>query len=358
MQGWSSAWRTVVLGIALLATPARAASTDCLGDAPVALGDAQAIRDTRTWIEAACPCADYDGSADRDRRAYKRCAKSIVKSLVDTGALRAACSGKVKRLTFKSVCGYASSRSAAVCTHETLATGAVTCSIALPGTSCRDTTGVDDATRCTGYTHCIDAADTNGDLRIAAPGDTGGCASTPIPTPRPTATPAAYATGALGKQLFDLVNQYRVANGKPAHPYSRTMGITAAAHVSDLARHPEIDSGACIPHSWSSYGGLLWTGCCYTIDAAQADCMWSKPRQLSAGLGLQHYTGNGYEIALRAFEGVTPQQVIEAFVNSPPHRAVMLSSGGWQFLDTNPTMGAAILGKYAVVWFGDATDPN
>ncbi len=45
---------------------------------------------------------------------------------------------------------------------------------------------------CTGHTHCIDAADTNDDLVIAAPGDGGQCAAaaTPTPTgPRPTATP-------------------------------------------------------------------------------------------------------------------------------------------------------------------------
>lgn len=359
MAGGARALRMIVLGVALLAVaPARAASTACLGDAPIALGDAQAIRNVRAWIDAVCPCADYDGSAGLDRRAYKRCAKSLVKTFVAGGSLRAECGGKVKRLTFKSTCGYPRSRSAAVCTHEALATGAVTCSIALPGAACRDTAGVDDATRCAGYTHCIDAADTNGDLRIAAPGDSGGCGRAPSPTPRPTATPSPYATGALGKQLFDLVNHYRTARGKPAHPFSRTMGTTAAAHVSDLALHPQIDSGVCIPHSWSNFGGLLWTGCCYTIDAAQADCMWSKPRQISAGLGMQHYQGNGYEIALRGFEGITPQQVMDAFINSPPHQAVMLSSGGWQFLDTHPAMGAAMLGKYAVVWFGDATDPN
>jgi hypothetical protein len=136
------------------------------------------------------------------------------------------------------------------------------------------------------------------------------------------------------------------------------MGMTAAAHVSDLALHPETDSGACIPHSWSRFGGSLWTGCCYTIDAAQADCMWSKPRQLSAGLGMINYTGNGYEIALRGFEGMTPAQVLEAFVNSAPHRDVLLSTGGWGFLDAHPAMGAAIKGKYGVVWFGDATDLN
>jgi hypothetical protein len=35
----------------------------------------------------------------------------------------------------------------------------------------------------------------------------------------------------------------------------------------------------------------------------------------------------------------------------------MLSTDGWEFLDAHPAMGAAMLGKYSVVWFGDATDP-
>ena len=360
MRGWWNGWRAVLLASALLFTgpAAQAASTDCLGTAAVAIGDAAAIRTVRTAIGAFCPCEDYDGSPDLDRRAYKRCAKDVIATLVTAGALREECTTKVKRFSFKSTCGYANSRGATVCVHEALQTGDVSCSIELPGTACHDVAGVDNATRCTAHTHCIDAADTSGDLRIAAPADTGGCAPGPTATPRPTATPAPVATGALGKRLFDLLNQYRAKNGKAAHPYSRTMGATAAAHVLDLQQHPEIDSGVCIPHSWSRYGGLLWTGCCYTIDAAQADCMWRKPREISAGLGMINYTGNGYEIALRGFEGNTPEQVMEAFVNSPPHRAVMLSQSGWQFLDTHPAMGAAMLGKYSVVWFGDASDPN
>ena len=360
MAGWWHGARAALLAGMVLAasTGAHAASTTCLGDAPVALGDPAAIRVVRTAIEAFCPCDTYDGSAGFERRAYKRCAKGVIKALVNAGTMRPECSTKAKRFTFKSTCGYPRSRNATVCTHEALATGAVTCSIEMPGTQCHDAAGVDDATRCTAHTHCIDAADTNGDLRIAAPGDTGRCAPAPTATPRPTSTPSPLATGALGKRLFDLVNQYRAANGRPAHPYSRTMGATAAAHVGDLVQHPSVDSGACIPHSWSNQGGLLWTGCCYTIDAAQADCMWRKPREISAGLGMVRYTGNGFEIALRGFEGNTPEQVMEAFVNSPAHRAVLLSTSGWEFLDAHPAMGAAMQGKYSVVWFGDATDPN
>ena len=173
-----------------------------------------------------------------------------------------------------------------------------------------------------------------------------------------TPTPNPLATGADGKRLAELLNAYRVANGKPAHPLSQTMMATAALHVADLKAHPEIDSGACVPHSWSNSGGLLWTGCCYTLDHAQADCMWRKPREISAGLGMIQYTGNGYEIALRGYEGNTPEDVLEAFTNSAPHRAVMLSTGGWEFLDAHPAMGAAMLGSYSVVWFGDASDAN
>lgn len=360
MRGWRAGWRAVLSVSALLlaGSTARATSTDCLGTDPVAIGDATAIRTVRGAIDAFCPCEGYDGSANFDRRAYKRCAKNVITTLITAGTMRAECKTKVKRLSFKSTCGYTPGRGATVCVHDNLQTGAVTCSIELPGSACHDVAGVDNATRCTAHTHCIDAADTNRDLRIASPGDSGGCAAIPKATPKPTATPSPYATGALGKRLFDLINQYRATNGLPGHPYSPTMGTTAAAHVLDLQQHPEIDSGVCIPHSWSKYGGLLWTGCCYTIDAAQADCMWSKPRQLSAGLGMAHYTGNGYEIALRGFEGNTPEQVVQAFINSAPHRDVLLSRNGWEFLDTHPEMGAAMLGKYSVVWFGDATDPN
>ena len=158
MRGRSNGWRAVLLASALLftapATCAQAASTDCLGTAAVALGDAVAIRTVRTAIDAFCPCEDYDGSIDLDRRAYKRCAKDVIATLVTAGALREECRTKAKRFSFKSTCGYASSRGATVCVHDALQTGDVSCSIELPGTACHDVAGVDNATRCPRRASC------------------------------------------------------------------------------------------------------------------------------------------------------------------------------------------------------------
>ncbi len=360
--------RPVVSGVVALAAlvalarPADAASTGCLGSAPVALGDAAGIVGTRLAIAAVCPCASFDGSAGHNRRAYRRCAKDAIDAMVGIGTLRAECRGKVRRMSAKSTCGFADGAGATVCLTKQLATGVIGCDVVAPASACRSTPGVEATRRCRAATHCIDAADTDGDLRIAAPGDTGTCtsASRPAPTatPRPSATPAPFATGPGGQRLAALINAYRVQNGKRAHPLSRTMMTVAGAHVADLTENPSIDSGRCVPHSWSRENGLLWSGCCYTVDHAQAGCMWDKPRELSAGLDMIQYTGNGYEIAMRGYDGNTPEQVLEAFVASPPHRAVILSASGWEFLDTAPAMGAAMRGKYSVVWFGDSRDPN
>jgi hypothetical protein len=354
--------RPVVLGVVAMAAlvagarPADAAATDCLGSAPVALGDAAGIIGARIAVDAFCPCTTFDGSAGKNRRAYRRCAKNAIDAMIGLGTLRAECRGKVVRMSARSTCGFAESADATVCLTEQLATGVLGCSVVAPASECRNTPGVEATRRCRAATHCIDAADSDGDLRIAAPGDTGSCA--PAATPTPSATPAPFATGPGGKRLAELINAYRVQNGRSAHPLSRTMMTVAGAHVADLTENPTIDSGSCVPHSWSRENGLLWSGCCYTVDHAQAGCMWDKPREISAGLDMIQYTGNGYEIALRGYEGNTPEQVLEAFVASPPHRAVILSTGGWEFLDTAPAMGAAMRGKYAVVWFGDARDAN
>jgi len=349
----------VVLGAAV----AGAATTSCLtGSAPQVANDPDAVRATRAAIAASCPCAKFDGVGDSGRHAYRRCATTIIDGMIDAGDLRAQCRGKVRRMASKSTCGFPVGTSAVVCLREDLTTGALSCAIRTPASTCRSTSGVDHETRCTSATHCIDAADSNGDLLIAAPGDTGKCGSPqPSPTPAPTPAPSApgpYPTGPGGESLAQLLNAYRVANGKAALPLSPALMATAGAHVFDLTQHPGTDSGVCTPHSWSNQGGLLWTGCCYTIDAAQADCMWRKPREISTGLGLITYPGAGYEIALHGTVEGTPEQVLAVFADSPPHRDVMLSKNGWEFLDTHPAMGAAIRGGYAVVWFGDATDPN
>ena len=103
----------------------------------------------------------------------------------------------------------------------------------------------------------------------------------------------------------------------------------------------------CNLHSWSNQG--MWTACCYTADHAQAQCMWDKPRELTT------YPGNGYENA--AFGYATTAGAMAGWKASPGHNDVMLNLGTW----TNTTwlaVGAAFQPNgYAVLWFGEVTDP-
>lgn len=358
-----------VLGALLsAAAPATAATYTCLtGNAPVVAQDETEVWAARNAVDMMCPCDAYDGSPGRTRAAYRKCAMAVTDSLIAAGHLRRQCRATLSRMSSDTTCGRPSSSGVVVCVRERLSNGAVTCSVK-PRTRCTSSPGVDVETACAA-TRCLDAADSNGDMLLTS-ADSGRCTGgsvsptpkptpkpTPTPTPRPTSgAPAPLPTGSDGARLAQLVNQYRVASGKAPLPLSQAMMATAAAHVADLAAHPGIAVAPCNLHSWSQYGNGLWTGCCYTADHAQAACMWRKPSEISSGLGFARYPGNGYEIAF-AGGGATPEQVLEAFKGSPPHNAVILNTGSWAFLDPYPAMGAAMRDGYAVVWFGDATDP-
>lgn len=359
------------------ATSASAQSTtSCLtGGAAKVDADAAAIATARAAIDAACPCDEFDGTQGKGRAAYIGCAARVRDALLESGSLRSECAATVRKMTNVSTCGTRPAADAVVCVREVLSTGVVSCSIRSES-RCKSTAQYVE-TACSNATHCADAADTNRDLRIGAPGDSGACAApgatpqppaqtprptatprpTPTPTPRPTSgSPDPFPTGPGGAELARLVNEYRVSKGKPALPLSKAMMATAGAHVADLSAHPGTWGGSCNLHSWSNFGAPLYTGCCYTADHAQAACMWRKPSEISSGLGFARYPGNGYEIAF-AGGGATPQQVLDAFKGSAPHNAVILNTGSWEFLNPYPAMGAAMLNGYAVVWFGDAADP-
>ena len=99
-------------------------------------------------------------------------------------------------------------------------------------------------------------------------------------------------------------------------------------------------------HSWSNHGS--WTPVVYTSDHQYAGNMWSKPRELTS------YTGDGYEISSYASSNITPEGALDLWKNSSGHNAVMTTQGNWSDLKT---MGVAIDGKYAHVWFGSSADP-
>jgi hypothetical protein len=107
-------------------------------------------------------------------------------------------------------------------------------------------------------------------------------------------------------------------------------------------------------HSWSGKGA--WSSCCYTSDHKQADCMWNKPREMTA------YQGNGYEIAhgysnYSTYAGydVTPETSLNGWKSSPGHNSVILNQNIWQSMRWE-AIGIGMYKDFSVVWFGTEAD--
>lgn len=162
----AAAWLIIV---GYVSRPA-VAGARCLDDP----GDPTQIQDARTAIDAACKCFSYDGQPGKTQGNYSSCARAVVDDRVANALLRAECGGIVKRFSRQSICGRVRSsipRSGPYIPCVSLTrSGAVRCALRRTLT-CIDRGGFP----CFSSTHCIDAADTNGDLRLAAPGDTGEC---------------------------------------------------------------------------------------------------------------------------------------------------------------------------------------
>lgn len=145
------------------------------------------------------------------------------------------------------------------------------------------------------------------------------------------------------EDLAEAVNAYRESRGLDPIPISSDLTRVAQAHVDDLEANAPV-TGACNLHSWSSGGD--WSGCCYTDDHARSACMWDKPRELTG------YDGNGYEIAATSSGKECASGALQQWRSSPGHHDVILNRGPWADLRWR-AMGAAVLGGYAVAWFGE-----
>ncbi|HYC23154.1 MAG TPA: hypothetical protein VEI94_10645, partial [Candidatus Bathyarchaeia archaeon] len=168
----------------LAASPSMAASKTCLtGTDPSVASDATQIPAVRKAIDAACDCASFDGTSGKRHSNYVRCANTVILGEVTAGHLRSQCKATVKGYVSDSTCGANPKLHDVVCIKTTLPSGKVSCSIqpttkgdgTTPNDKCASSPGKFDQVACPDFSDCIDAADTNGDLRIAAPGDSGAC---------------------------------------------------------------------------------------------------------------------------------------------------------------------------------------
>lgn len=153
---------------------AAAQAVRCLDDA----GDAAQIAAARTEIDATCKCFGYGATTGQTRGDYLRCTRRVIEARSDANLLRKDCKGTTRALYVKSVCGYTQTSVVGQgprvpCVRSTFTPGGpVSCAIK-PTSSCRDS-GAFTTWRCLGSTTCVDAGDTNGDLRIDA-SDSGTC---------------------------------------------------------------------------------------------------------------------------------------------------------------------------------------
>lgn len=179
----------VLAGIVLLcaAAPAWAGKTTCLtGSAPEVAGDRDAIGAVRALVDGSCDCATFDNSPGKTHADYLRCARDILQTEVAAGHLRKACSATVKSLLARSICGDNPSLHRLPCVKKTTSGGAVSCSIkpttkkdgVTSVTTCESRAGKFAQVLCSGSTHCMDAADSNADLRLTA-SDSGACTLPP-----------------------------------------------------------------------------------------------------------------------------------------------------------------------------------
>src|SRR5262249_41063330 len=87
-------WAVLATALCLVAvSPSPASAIRCLGDA----GDAAQIGDTRSAIDAVCPCFKYDDTPQKSHANYAKCAKDVIKARAGVGLLRPQCKSAVAK---------------------------------------------------------------------------------------------------------------------------------------------------------------------------------------------------------------------------------------------------------------------
>jgi len=137
------------------------------------------------------------------------------------------------------------------------------------------------------------------------------------------------------KNLIEIINKYRVANGRSEVQNSSSLSMVANRRMLDLRQNLKR-----LTHSWSN--------CSYDIkDQKTWPCVADAPQRLNSG-----YNGQGYETLFRtSFGRATPVAALDAWKKSPPHNSIILNDGMFKDLSWEE-FGVAIDGEFAALWFG------
>jgi len=147
--------------------------------------------------------------------------------------------------------------------------------------------------------------------------------------------------------MVEVINNYRVEKHLPEIPFSSSLNEVAEIHARDLTENYVL-SDECNFHSWSDKGN--WIPFCYTPDHTNALLMWEKPGELTS------YPGYGYEIVAFSSDSITFSEALELWKKSENHLDLILNQGIWKDIKWK-AIGGSINGNYAVIWFGEVTDP-
>jgi len=147
--------------------------------------------------------------------------------------------------------------------------------------------------------------------------------------------------------LFEMINTYRVKNGKTALKYSDSLSLVAYIHAVDQFENYSFDDKVCSLHSWSK--SKRWRGGCIPAGDKEADwaIMWDKPKEL---VGMN---SKGYEISFMYDPKTTPidpEEVLKGWIDSKGHRDCILEKG-WSTRFTK--MGVGIHHGLVNVWFAE-----
>jgi uncharacterized protein YkwD len=137
------------------------------------------------------------------------------------------------------------------------------------------------------------------------------------------------------KSLFDLVNKYRIANGRSEVRLSAPLSMVANRRMLDLKQNLKV-----LTHSWSN--------CNYDIkDQKTWPCVTDSPQRLKSG-----YKGQGYETLYRTAMGrALPIPALDAWKKSTLHNSIILNLSTFKDLEWDE-LGVAVDGQFAALWFG------
>lgn len=137
------------------------------------------------------------------------------------------------------------------------------------------------------------------------------------------------------KSLFDVINKYRIENGRPAVKLSTSLSLVANRRMLDINQNMKM-----LTHSWSN--------CRYDIkDEKTWQCQIESPKRLNSG-----YKGEGYETLYRTTNSkVDINAALAAWKKSELHSSIILNKGMFESMPWDE-FGVAISGSYASLWFG------